>query len=176
MSLVVSAETKGPYVNVSPGRHLAVVADVVDLGYQDTPFGEKHKVRLVYETDETHPEKEWPLSLHERFTLSLHEKGNLRPRVEQILGRPLTNTEVKQGFDLESIIGCSFEVAVVHREVGEKVYANVQSIMPLRPGDAALAVSEGYVRVKDREDQQSAPEPQAVADTKREADQQEVLF
>jgi hypothetical protein len=96
-----------------------------------------------------------------RFTLSLHEKGRLRPLLEAWRGRRFTAEELKN-FDLEKLINANCQVQLIHNmnESGKK-YANVQAIVPLGKGMERIEVDPEYIRVCDRKVEHSvdaAPE------------------
>lgn len=102
------------------------------------------------------------------YTLSLHEKANLRKDLDAWRGKSFTDEDLKEGFDVEKLVGapCLLNVTQSKSEKNGKVYANVSSIMPLPRGMSKIA-PEGYVRVKDRDD---APEKEAPAAAKQDED------
>jgi hypothetical protein len=93
-----------------------------------------------------------PFVVSRRFTVSLHKKAALRAAIESWRGRVLTETEIRDGFDLESLIGSACLLNVVHVARDGTTFANVSSIMRLPRGMKALRARD-YVRVKDREEQ-----------------------
>lgn len=155
MSLVVTESPKVEYIPPSEGLHQAVMVDVVDLGVLETPWGDKHKCTLVFETDELDPEGV-PLRVSKRYTLSLSEKSNLRQDLERWRGKAFEPKELKKGFDLESLLGLNATVYVAHRLTDERLFANIQTILPPakgkdgKPAWKALAVSPFYKRVFER--------------------------
>ena len=86
----------------------------------------------------------------------MHEMGALRPVVEALLGRKIVSMDYgAEGYDPESLIGRAVLVNIVHSDpVGDegRIYANMQSMMPLPEGVEAPDINDHYVRVKDRED------------------------
>lgn len=68
------------------------------------------------------------------------------------LPQVLTETEIRGGFDLESLIGSACLLNVVHVARDGATFANVSSIMRLPKGMNALQPRD-YVRVKDRQEQ-----------------------
>jgi len=130
------------------GLHRAICCDVVDLGMVPSQWGDKHKVRVIWQTEATMPDGK-PYLVDQRYTLSLDEKSNLRRDLEAWRGRAFTLTEAA-GFDLERLVGVSCCLVIVHKAGKEagKVFANVQAVLPAIPGQP-LAVRD-YVRVTDR--------------------------
>jgi len=155
MSLVVTESAKSDYQPTSMGLHQAVLVDVVDLGVLETPWGDKHKCTLVFETDELDPEG-IPLRVSKRYTLSLSEKSNLRQDLERWRGRKFEAKELKNGFDLESLLGMNATIYVAHRVTEKGLFANIQTLLPPvkgkdgKPAWKAMAVSPFYKRVIER--------------------------
>ncbi len=149
------------------GTHPAVCVDEIDLGKVTSIYnGEerlRHMVRLVWQIDEQITDVEArqfqmePGSRYvvkQDYTASLDEKAKLRKHLQSWRGRAFTPEEL-MGFDLESVVGASCMVSVVHN-AGRKggVFANVEGVMKTVKGMGKLEPM-GYVRVKDRK----APTP-----------------
>lgn len=149
------------------GLHATVLVDTVDLGQQESKFGAKHKLSLVFET-QTVDEDDQPYILVKRYTWSLHEKSNLRKDLERFRGHKLETSELKEGVDLEAYIGMSCNILVVHNEVEDgKVYANIESVLPYKNARGEIAYFElkasgNYHRVIERPDYKR-PEEFAMA-------------
>lgn len=140
------------------GTVQAVCAGVWDIGLQSTPFMDErtgqpkvqHKVIIAWELNQMieAPESEYngkPYMLSKTYTLSLGEKSNLRHDLESWRGKPFTDTEIKQGKDLETLYGVNCLVGVAHVSKGDKTYANITSILPPLKGMEKLVP----VRAKD---------------------------
>ncbi len=130
--------------------HQAVLADVIDMGLVKTQYGEKHKVKLVFQLEAVDPIKKEPFLASKSYTASLNEKAALRKDLEAWRGKKLT-TEELQGFDLERLIGINCQIQIVH-EMGQdnKTYARITAIVPLGKNTPPIKVL-GYVRRKDRD-------------------------
>ena len=145
------------------GLHAAVLVDAVDLGQQESPWGAKHKLSLVFETQLTDEEGK-PFILVKRYTWSLHEKSNLRKDLERFRGQKFTQVELTEGVDLETYIGMSCNILVVHNEVEDgKVYANIESVLPYKNASGKVAYFEltssgNYQRVIERSDYKTPEE------------------
>ena len=131
---------------IPAGTHLARCVSIVDQGTQETEFnGEKkiaRKVRFTWETPEEtavfkQENGEQPFLVSKVFTLSLHEKASLTKTIESWLGRKLTDEEKSNGYDITSFLGKECIINIVHKESGDKIYANVDSVSPLMKGMTA---------------------------------------
>ncbi len=134
------------------GPHSAVCCDVIDLGIWKDQFPGKaprdvRKIRLMFQTDERREDGERYV-VGRMFTASLHEKAKLRQFLESWRGVPFTEEQI-HGFNLVKLIGAPALIQVKHRQKGEKVYGDIDSVMQLPKGMVKLAVDK-YVRVKDR--------------------------
>ena len=151
MAIVATGGDSKAFAPAPAGLHQGVCVDVVDMGILEVTFGGKtkkqHKVRLVWQIDEMRDDGK-RFILQKRYTLSLHEKANLRKELESWRGRRFTDDELK-GFDLEKLIGVNAFINVVHAENQGNTYANVASLVPLKKGMPAMAVQD-YIRIKDR--------------------------
>lgn len=155
MPIIATEGERGTAYEPAPaGLYHAVCVDVVDLGILEVTYAgetkKQWKARVVWELDATREDGS-PFLAFKRYTVSLHEKANMRRDLESWRGRAFTDAELK-GFDLEHLIGANAQVNVQHRPSadGSKVYANVVGIVPLGKGMAKRVATPGYVRVKDR--------------------------
>lgn len=158
MSLVAKATSTGDRKLPSAGMHKAVCCDVHDLGFEETPWGTKEKVLFVWEIDEEHPDFDGPHRVNKKYTNSLHEKANLSQDLESWRGKSFSAEERRVGFDLEKCIGVPALVNIVHNETDSGSWANIRAIMPLPKDQEPLKISEGYVRMKDRDEADEQPE------------------
>jgi hypothetical protein len=123
------------------GMHLARIYQIIDLGTteQTGQFGgKKRKVQVLFElpleTAVFDPEKgEQPFYARNMYTLSMHEKSTLRKDVHSIEGKTLTEDEAKK-YNVFSLIGRECMVNIIHKQSGEKTFANIQTITPLPKG------------------------------------------
>lgn len=115
---------------------------VIDLGLQVSTgqFAGKitHRVHIAWELPtELHvfsPDKgEEPHMISKEFTLSLHEKGVLRPFLQSWRGKPFTDEELEK-FDVSKLLGAACVLNIVHNESNGNTYANIASIAPLMKG------------------------------------------
>lgn len=129
MPIIAKEKGGGDYKLMPADMHRAVCDMLVDLGVQPSNLYEpKHQVYIRWATpDETiEYEKDGetvtgPMVIGSFYTVSLSEKSNLRPMLENWRGRPFTAAELK-GFDLADILGKPCMIQVQHKEnaKGEK--------------------------------------------------------
>lgn len=160
--IIVSGESGGVDFKPHPtGPHAAVCCDIVDLGvWQDQYPGQAprdvRKIRLVFQTEEVREDGK-RFTVGRMFTASLGEKANLRKFIVSWRGVDFTEAELK-AFNLVKLIGAPALIQVKHRVKGDKTYADIDSVMRLPKGMSKLVV-EDYIRVKDREQQKPAVQP-----------------
>tara|TARA_R110000803_G_scaffold188813_1_gene251279 strand:+ start:2046 stop:2642 length:597 start_codon:yes stop_codon:yes gene_type:complete len=133
MSLTV--KKKGDdFQQVSPGTHPAICNAVIDLGYQDGPYGIKHQAILRFELPteliDRGDEKGKPMVMSAFYNASLNEKATLRRDLEGWRGRAFTPEE-EAAFDLKNVLGAACTLGVFHNENGK---ARIKSISPAMKG------------------------------------------
>jgi hypothetical protein len=74
--------------------------------------------------------KEMPMVISKSYTVSLHEKANLRKELAQWRGRDFTEEEAK-GFDISKLVGAYCMVNVTTSETNGKTYSNVAGLTPI---------------------------------------------
>lgn len=155
----IIAKANGTNFTPAPeGTHSGVCVDVIDLGMLEVSYNNKtksqHKIKIVWQIDEDRQDDGKPFQVSKRYTLSLHEKAGLRKDLESWRGRAFTDAEL-DGFDVENVLDVPCMLNIIHapgREGG--VFANVAGVMKLPKGMQPLKSRE-YVRMQDREPQQS---------------------
>lgn len=147
---IFAKDTRKDYAPAPEGLHQAVCVDIVDLGIVSTQWGDKHKVRVVWQIEAVNPDTGKPFTPMQQYTLSLNEKARLRQHLEAWRGRKFTSDELS-GFDLEKLLGANCQLQLVHSISDDgRTFSNVQAIVPLGRGMTKIRGSEDYVRVKDR--------------------------
>lgn len=156
---IVAREPESKFTPAPEGLHQAVCVDVVELGVVKGPYGDKEKVEIIWQIDLTNEDTDRRFEVRKWYTLSLHEKANLRKDMECWRGRKFTKDELA-GFDLEKLIGANCQLQVIHNITDEgKVYANVQAIVPHNSKVPKIA-PDMYTRKKDRpKDQKNGDGP-----------------
>lgn len=142
MGVKVSDHGGGDFQILDPGTYPAVCTQIVGIGPQATPWGEKEKVKIRFETpsertqwtDGDGVEREGPMVIWASYTCSLSEKANLRKDLESWRGREFSADELKE-FDLDAILGKPCMISVAHRKGDNgRTYANITSISRLMKG------------------------------------------
>ena len=152
MPIIATAnnESKFPKLPLpEAGTVQAVCCGIWDLGLQLSNFKNEdgsdkyqHKIIIAWEIAQLIdvPESEHngkPYMLNKTYTLSLGEKANLRKDLESWRGKPFTEEEIRNGFNVENLYGINCIIGIAHepnRNDPSIVYANVTSILPLLKG------------------------------------------
>jgi hypothetical protein len=158
-----SGGSNGTFTPHPEGQYVAVCVDVYDMGLVEVKWQgttkKQHKIEIYFFCDQwTEPDgegKRHPMLARERFTLSLSEKGNLRPFLESWRGQAFTEQELA-GFDVEKLIGAPAIINILHNRSGENVYANVKTAMKLMKGMSAPKVPADFKRRHVREAEKAA--------------------
>ena len=158
---IIAKENRREWTQPPEGLHPGICVDVIDLGLVKTEWGDKEKIRLIWEvalfkedgvTEQLNPDFDEPKRFEVRrdFGLSLSEKSALRPFLESWRGRKFTPKEL-EGFDLEKLLAVNCQLQLIHNITEQgRIYSNVQAAVPLGRGMAKVHPANGYVRVKDR--------------------------
>lgn len=113
--------------------HNGVCIGVYDMGTHVGVYGAKRSVKLLFEIDAQRADgKNFTVSRDYGFTIS--KKSKLREMIEAWRGKPFTEAEENEGFDLAKLLGQPCAVQVVHKDSNGSTYANIGSIMKLMKG------------------------------------------
>lgn len=134
----------GDFTPPPEGTWPAVCYRLIDLGTQLTSFkGEdklQHKVMISWELhdEETRMADGQPMTIHQRYTWSMHEKATLRKHLEAWRGAKFKDSEFGPGgFDPKNLIGKSCLVNIVHEVKPDgKTFANIMSVSKVPNGMA----------------------------------------
>lgn len=126
-----------------PGPHGSVCVDIVDLGMRvNDKYGKaSQSVAFVFKTTKG-------LELSREFSVSLGDKSNLRKFLEAWRGKKFSPDELGKQLTLKDFHMKPAMVSIQHNPSTtnpDKVYANIDAIMPLPEGMPTPDVS-GYVR------------------------------
>ena len=154
----VKNENGKDFAPAPEGVHQAVCVDVVDLGWLEVTYAgqtsKKHKINIAWQIAEDREDGK-PYLVFKRYTLSLHEKATLRKDIESWLGKRFGHSG---GFDVETLIGKNCMLNVTHNPVGDKVYANVVSVMPLHKKLQPMEPRDYVRKIHRTSDQAPTPE------------------
>lgn len=109
---------------------------IIDLGTQSIEWEKEiklqRKIRFTFEIPDVmhvfnEEAGEQPAVVSKEFTLSMHEKGNLRPFINSWLGKQMSDAEAIT-FDIASLLGKDCFISIIHTEKDGNTYANIGSI------------------------------------------------
>src|SRR5262249_44848262 len=132
------------FAQASNGEHIAVLADIIDLGVVNSKFGAKPKLQLVFLIDEKDEEGEL-IRVSHFVNKSWWETSNLAKCIEALSDGALVD-------DTEELIGACCRIMTkqyTHPTTG-KVYANILDIYGMKPGTPKLKIPLDFVRKKDQ--------------------------
>ena len=127
-----------PPAGVFPAR----LYRIVDMGHQlevfDGKSNERRKILLSFELldDTTRLSDGKPVSIHRRFTFSLHPQSALRPFLDSWRGKKMTDAEANT-LDFGSLLGLPCLINVTHTERAGRTRADIGSVMPIPRGITA---------------------------------------
>lgn len=137
---VYASSNPTDYKPIDSGTYVARCFSMVHIGTIEQEFQgetkEVNKVRITWELPtetKVFKEGEEPkvLTIGKDFTLSLHEKSNLRKFLESWRGRGFTEEEAKK-FDVTKLLGVPCMLSVIHKTSKQgKLYAEISSISTL---------------------------------------------
>ena len=138
---MVIEETMTPAV---AGTVNAVCVDAIDLGVVDTMWGPKHRVRLVFETEDQNQFGD-PVRLVQTYNCTLHEKGALHRDLGTWKGEEFVKQATQNGFDTDTLVGepCQLKAEPTTTKEGD-VFKNIMGIAA--PGAMKLKPSGKYQR------------------------------
>ena len=148
---IIVKDNRREFTPAPEGLHQAVCVDVIDLGIQPSPWGDKQKIEIRWQLDQIDEETGKRFMVMSRYTTSLNEKANLRKHLEAWRGKKFTKEEL-DGFDVEKLLGVNCQLQVIHNlSDNGGTFANVQAIVPLGKGMVKIRPSEDYVRMINRD-------------------------
>jgi len=139
-----TASGGGKFENAPEGVHLAICYRIIDLGtHLNLNYGNRQrKIRIHWELPNALMEDGTPFSINKQYTLSHHEKSNLRKDLESWYGKRFNDADLEDsgGFDPEKLLGRACQLNIIHKESDGTTYANVVTIMPAT-GDPVPAMA-----------------------------------
>ncbi len=114
---------------------------VVDLGTQESVYkgntSYKRQILISWELPSHMAEfddKEQPMAISKKYTLSFNGKASLRKDMEAWYGMKFNDKDIENsdGFDPEKVLGKPCQINIVHSDDGN--YANIAGLMPLAEG------------------------------------------
>ncbi len=147
------------YAKAPEGQHQCVLVDVIDLRMHENSYmgeskGMVHKCALVFQVDEVNPDTGKRFEMSKDFTVSMHEKANLRKFLAMWRGKSYTDKEAEEGAPLHKLEGVNGLMTIEHRQSKqnpERTYANIISVTPMFKGTQKIT-PEKYTRAPYWED------------------------
>jgi hypothetical protein len=132
-----------------PAKTVAVVCTkVLDLGthYNEKKMKDERKFRIDFESTELMQDGEYagkPFLLIANFNFSMYQNSRLCQFVEAWMGRKFPSQDEADNFDLDTLLGKTALVNVIHSDDGK--WVNIGSIMPLPEGMPAPTPVGGLI-------------------------------
>lgn len=152
--IIVSESSKTKREIVPSGTHIARCYSMIHIGNVEWEYqGEakvSNKVRLTFELPnemrDFGGESEQPMVISKEYTLSLHEKSNLRKDLESWRGATFTNEDMR-GFDITKLLGKECMLSIIHKTAsGGNDYSMIGNISQLGKGmECAKQINKDFV-------------------------------
>jgi hypothetical protein len=145
MSIIAEKPEGGDFMQVEPGTYVARCYSMIEIGTVEIEWkGDKkkqHKVSITWElpteTAIFHEEKgPEPFVVSKKYTLSMHEKSNLRKDLESWRGKGYTDKEAEK-VDITKLIGQPCLLSVIQQprpDDNSKTYTAITSITKMMKG------------------------------------------
>jgi hypothetical protein len=141
--MIEASSNSGDFKPVEAGTYVARCYSMIHIGTIEQEYmgeiKEQNKVRISWELPTElkvfkEEKGEQPQSVSKEFTLSMHEKSNLRKFLESWRGKGFTEDEAKK-FDVTKLLGKPCMLSVIHKVSKQgKTYAEISSISTLPKG------------------------------------------
>jgi hypothetical protein len=125
---------------VPEGSHVSRLYGCIDLGTQETYYGPKRQLALLFEfPDHTHVFREeegpQPLGRTKIVTASLNEKSILLKILQGVNGKAFTEKDKANGISIDSMIGRACLISVSHNKGKDgNMYDNIEGVTALPAG------------------------------------------
>jgi len=141
MGIIVKAGSSEPKELIPAGNYVARCYRMIHIGTSWDDMWDKaiNRVRVTWELPtETRVFNEdkgpQPFVIDKEYTLSLHEKANLRKDLESWRGKSFTEAELEQ-FDITKLVGAYCMLNIIHNTTKKGVeYAMVSTIASIPKG------------------------------------------
>ena len=141
--MILTAKNEGGWENPKPGMHQAVCVDEIEKKDQETNFGKKDQVWLVFLLDQKKSDGS-PIVMTRKYAATLHEKGALRKDLKRWRGADLTADEMAS-FDTARLVGAQ---AILNIEEFQKSDGtpgtSIEAILP--PAEGQNVDGSGYAK------------------------------
>lgn len=123
------------YTPAPAGAHPAICIGFIDMGTQETMYGNKRQIRIRWELPTELMNDGRPFTISQTYTWSMSTKSRLRGDLESWRGKAFEKADFgKAGFDTRKLVGVPCLLNVIHTTKGTDTYANISSISPIPKG------------------------------------------
>lgn len=123
------------YTPAPAGVHAAICIGFIDMGTQETMYGNKRQIRIRWELPTELMNDGRPFTISQTYTWSMSSKSRLRGDLESWRGKPFEKGDFgKDGFDTRKLLGVPCLLNITHATKGTDTYANISSITPVPKG------------------------------------------
>jgi hypothetical protein len=138
---MILRKKKKQYQSPDEGSHLAVLADIENLGEKVTPWGQQHQLRFRWFVRQVGKDAK-ELSVIATYNNSLNENSSLVQVITDLTGAP-----PEDGFDTDTLIGINSWLTIKHnRKPDGSVFPKVGAMRPPAKGDPVLRIPAWYKR------------------------------
>lgn len=138
MGEIIAPMQSMEYETTPQGPQAAICCGVILYGTVRTNFGDKKKIRLLFELHGDEKMKDGrPFTVSKDFTFSSNEKSSLRQFIEGWRGKKYTTPELRElgGLPISKLIGQSAIVSITHTPNDDGgVWVNIGTISRLMKG------------------------------------------
>ncbi len=123
------------YTPAPSGAHPAICIGFIDMGTQETMYGNKRQIRIRWELPTELMGDGRPFTISQTYTWSMSDKSRLRGDLESWRGLKFQKSDFgKGGFDTRKLVGVPCLLTIIHTTKGTDTYANISSISPIPKG------------------------------------------
>lgn len=139
--MILTANSEGGWENPKPGMHQAVCVDEIEKKDQETNYGKKDQVWLVFLLDQKKSDGS-PMVMTRKYAATLHEKGALRKDLKSWRGADLTADEMAS-FDTARLVGAQAQLNIEEFQKSDGTPGtSIGAILP--PADGQNVDGSGY--------------------------------
>ena len=139
--IVVTGNNESKREIVPSGTHISRCYSMIHIGTVEWEYnGETkytNKIRITFELPHEMREfsgEQKPMVISKEYTMSLHEKSNLRRDLEGWRGKSFSNKELSS-FDITDVLGSSCNVSIIHKtSKSGNEFAQIGSISSMTKG------------------------------------------
>lgn len=125
--------------------HNGVCVNVIDLGTHTSQlYGPKRSVRLGFEIDAQRNDGR-NFIVYRDFGFTVSKKSALRAILDSWRGKPFSEQEEKEGYDLAKLLGQPAAIQVMHKEDNGNTYANIGTVTKLMKGMTAMEPTQPLI-------------------------------